>query len=105
MTQTGVFAFNSGHVRLTDNLVTRWNETGLNWIAVTHPEVATPPGNHRPQRSKGLGTMVSHDPTENPDAKVIHHRPNPNLVAFVAHKGFQFIEFPHLGDLFGVIST
>jgi len=44
--------------------------------------------------------MITYYPTENSGLKMINHRPNPQLVLFLAHKGFEFIKFP-TWDLLG----
>jgi len=53
-----------------------------------------------PQRSKGLGTMITY-PNREFRAEMINHRPNPQLVLFLAHKGFEFIKFPTWGSALG----
>jgi len=90
----------SGHVGLTDNLIACRNESWIDWIAITHPEVTLPKSDRIPQRSKGLGTMITYYPTENSGLKMINHRPNPQLVLFPT-KVFEFIKFPTWGSALG----
>jgi hypothetical protein len=62
MPQTRVFPLHTGHVGLAHNLVTVGDKTGIDRIAITHPEESLPTGDRLPQGLKSLCAMVADDP-------------------------------------------
>ena len=97
MSPTGIFSLNSGHIRLTDNLIACGNEAWIDRIAITHPEIALPKRDRIPEGTEGNSTVISDYPSENPRHKVINRSPNPDLVLLLAHKGFEYTLVPPLG--------